>query len=82
MPNITIEIPKSLKEEMKQYPGINWSEIIRQGIQNKIFLNKMDKFLEKSTMTEEDAIILGRKVNQGLAKRYRKYMLQNAKKKH
>ena len=69
--SITLSVPEELKEEMDKHPEMNWSEIARQAIKERIvLLKKMDAFLVNSKMTEKDAIELGRKVNKALAKRY------------
>ena len=39
-----------------------------------MLLRKMNKILAESTLTEKDALELGRKVNRALAKRYSKLM--------
>ncbi len=36
MPKVTLSIPKELKEKLNKYPELNWSEILRRGIQEKI----------------------------------------------
>jgi hypothetical protein len=43
---ITIKVPKELKNKMKQL-HINWSEYIRQCVQNKIDLEKRKTASEK-----------------------------------
>jgi hypothetical protein len=43
---------------------------IRRALEKKELLDKRDKLLKNSKLTEADAIKLGRKVNAGLAKRY------------
>jgi hypothetical protein len=71
MTNITLAVPDELKKEMEKFPEINWSEIARAAIKKRILLLKQIKeFTKDSELTEEDAIRLGRKVNEGLAKRY------------
>lgn len=74
MVSMTLAIPEDLKKEMDKHPEMNWSEIARQAFREKLekdmLLEKMDKMLKNSKMTEEDAIILGRKVNKAIAKRY------------
>ncbi len=73
MVSITLAVPPELKADMDKHPELNWSEVARRAIKDKLeLLKKMDKLLENSTLAEEDAIQLGRKVNKGLAKRYRK----------
>lgn len=75
MVSITLAVDIELKSEMDLHPEMNWSEVARQAIREKIlFLKKMEKVLENSQMTEKDAIMLGRKVNKALAERYKKMM--------
>jgi hypothetical protein len=42
MPKITLSIPKELKEKLNEHPELNWSEILRRGIKEKI--KKLKKF--------------------------------------
>ncbi len=61
MPNLTLSIPNELKGKLERFPEINWSEVARQAFFEKIdILEKMNKMLSKSKLTEEDAIHLGR----------------------
>ena len=72
MVSITLAVPQELKKEMNQHPDINWSAVARHAIKRRVeLLHKFDEFTKESTLTEEDAIKLGRKVNKALAKRYR-----------
>jgi hypothetical protein len=69
--NLTLTVPKELKDIMDEFPEINWSEVARQAFKNKIDdLRFLNKFKAESKLTEQDAIELGRKVNKALAKRY------------
>lgn len=71
MVNMTLAVPKELKEEMDDFPEINWSEVARIAFKRKIQALKVLKdFSSDSEMTEQDAIELGRKVNKALRKRY------------
>ena len=73
MVNITLSVPEELKKEMDEIPDINWSEVARTAIKNKILLLKRFKeFTRESILTEKDALELGRKVNRSLVKRYKK----------
>jgi len=68
---MTLAIPKDLHEIMRKNKHIKWSEIARQAIQNQAAkLELMDKILANSKLTEEDALKLGRKINEGIAKRH------------
>jgi len=71
MVSITLSVPEELKAEMDEHPEMNWSEIARQAIRDKIIiLKKMDLLLSKSKLTEKDALDMGRKVNKAIAKRF------------
>ena len=71
MVSITLAVPEELKKEMESHPEMNWSEIARQAIRQKlIVLNKLNRMLSKSRFTEKDALELGRKVNKAVAKKY------------
>lgn len=73
MPSLTLAVPEELKKEMDKRPEINWSEIAREAIRQRLLLLKeMDRLLAKSELTEADALELGRKVNEAVAKRYKK----------
>ncbi|MCC7573772.1 MAG: hypothetical protein KO464_10415 [Candidatus Methanofastidiosum sp.] len=66
-----ISIPEDIKLEMEKFSDINWSEIVKNAIIEKIsFLEEMEKSLDRSTLTIEDTIILGKKVNKSLRKHY------------
>ena len=75
MVSITLAVPEELKKEMDRHPELNWSEVARQAIRDKVALmHKMDSLLAKSKLTEKDAIELGKKVNKAVAKRYKELM--------
>ena len=72
MVSITLAVPEELKKEMDRHPELNWSEVARQAIKQRIiFLKKFEEFAAESTLTEDEAVELGRKVNKALTKRYR-----------
>lgn len=71
MPNITISVSEELYSTIKKHKQIRWSEVARRAMQ--IYAKKLamlDKLLEDSEMTEEDAIELGKKIKHGMAKRH------------
>ncbi|MBI2084047.1 MAG: hypothetical protein HYT70_00295 [Candidatus Aenigmarchaeota archaeon] len=75
MANITLSVPEDLKRKMEQFPEINWSEVARQAIKERATqLAVLRDIASKSKLTEKDALELGRKINRGLAKRYRELM--------
>ena len=75
MPNITLAVPEVLKKKMDQLPEINWSEVTREFLNEKIkramLLKKLDKLLEQSELTEEDCLKLGEKVKSDMWKKYK-----------
>ena len=76
MPNITISISEQQKKKIEEHPEINWSAFLRQQIEKQtIDLEQFKVFQEltkNSTMTEEDALAPGRKVNKGVWKHWKK----------
>jgi len=73
MVSLTLSIPEDLKKEMERFPEMNWSVIAREAIRQRIMiLKRIKEFSKDSELTEEDAVRIGRKINEGLAKRYNK----------
>jgi hypothetical protein len=71
MVSITLSVPEEMKKEMDKFPEINWSEIARQTIQKRLgMLKQFQEFTRDSTLTQEDALRLGKEVNKSLTKRY------------
>ena len=70
---MTLAVPSELKNKMETFPEMNWSEVARQAFMQRIKdLEFLRKFKSDSTLTEEDALRLGRELNKNLAKRYKK----------
>ena len=73
MTTMTLAVPSELKHKMETFPEMNWSEVARQAFMQRIKdLEFLKKFKSDSTMTEEDALRLGRELNKNLAKRYKR----------
>ncbi len=73
MATLTLAVPEDLKKEMELFPELNWSEIAREAINEKLAEYKLFKsIVAKSKLTEKDALELGNKVNEGLYKEYKK----------
>lgn len=71
MVSITLSVPEEMKTEMDKFQEINWSAIAREAIKNRlIMLKKFKEFTNDSTLTEEDALKLGRDLNERLSKRF------------
>lgn len=73
MPNVTVSVPEELKQELDKLPEVNWSEAVRTFLSEKVkresLLRKLDRMLEGSKLTEEEAdkfaIELGRQMKKG-----------------
>lgn len=73
MANLTLAIPNELKAKMNRFPEINWSEVARQAIAEKTrVLEKMQQLLSKSTLTEEEAVALGRQIKKRVLRKHRR----------
>ena len=63
MSSLTLAIPETLRREMKEFRYINWSEVARAAIIDKIqLLKKMGRLLSKSSLTEADTVKYGRMI--------------------
>jgi len=72
MASLTLSIPTELKRKMSEFKYINWSEVARHSILNKLqLLERMNRLLSKSTLTEEDTIKYGRLINKRIWKRHK-----------
>ncbi|HLD10585.1 MAG TPA: hypothetical protein VJB89_00760 [Candidatus Nanoarchaeia archaeon] len=71
MSTITLSIPEDLKREMDESKDINWSEVARSAIRDKIIqLKILKEITSKSKLTEKDALELGRKINKAMHVHY------------
>ena len=72
MGELTINIPEELKEEMEEFPEIEWQVVVR-----KLLKAQLDRMLElkaivaKSEFTEKDVEELSEKVDESLARRFK-----------
>jgi predicted transcriptional regulator len=65
MPTITVNVDDDLKERMERHPEINWSEVTRQAIREKIeALEVMDELTSESGLTESDVQEIADKINE------------------
>jgi len=70
MPTITVNVDNALKERMEKHPEINWSEVTRQAIRNKIEkLELLDELTADSELTEADVDEIAAKINEGARSR-------------
>ena len=70
MTSITVNVDDDLKERMEKHPEINWSEVTRQAIQEKVeTLELMDELTSESELTESDVQDIANKINESGRKR-------------
>ena len=70
MANITFSVTPDLKKQMDEFPEINWSEVARASIRQKIAdLKFLRAFKAESEITIEDAENLGRELSQKIAEK-------------
>ena len=75
MPNITLSVTEDLKNKMNSLPEINWSEVTREFLSDKVkrleFLKKLEKQLESKEEQEltKWSVELGREAKKGSFKR-------------
>jgi len=73
MPTITLSVPEELKDEMDKSRFINWSEVAREAIKERISqLAILNKITKKSKLTEKDALEIGRKIKKSMHEKYKK----------
>lgn len=72
MSNLTLAIPDDLKVKMKRFPEINWSEVARQAIAEKMrTLEQMQRILTRSRLTDSEALGIGRQIKRRVAQKHR-----------
>jgi len=65
MPTITVNVDEDLKARMEAHPEINWSEVTRQAIAEKLdHLDLLDELVEGSSLTETDVDDLARRIDE------------------
>ncbi|WP_458190651.1 hypothetical protein [Haladaptatus sp. NG-WS-4] len=71
MPTITVNVDDDLKQRMENHPEINWSEVTRQAIKEKVKkLDLMDELPVGSELTNEDVEEISAKINQSARKSF------------
>ena len=73
MPNITLSVPEDLKRKMDESKFINWSEVAREAIRERLAeVTLLKSITAKSKISEKDAISIGNKISKSLHKQYMK----------
>ena len=73
MPNMTLALSADLKAKMDRFKEINWSEVARQAIYEKmVMLDKMNQMFAKSKLSEPEAEVYAAKIKKAVFKKYNK----------
>ena len=72
--NVTLAVPVELKEKMDSFKEINWSEIMRSALSEKLrrleLMKKLDELTAGSKLDEEDIKRIAEKIKEGISKRH------------
>ena len=72
MGELTIKIPEELKEEMEEFPEIEWQVVVRKLLRAQLKrMLEMKAIVAKSEFTEKDVEELSEKVDESLARRFK-----------
>ena len=75
MANLTLSIPEEFKKQMDKFAWLNWSELAREAFAKRMkqleLLEKLEKEFEKSELTDQDCIELGRKLREDIWEKYK-----------
>lgn len=70
--NVTLSVPLGLKKGMESFKEINWSEVMRQMLSERVrrleLMRKLDELTAGSRLTEADVKILSDKIKTGITK--------------
>ena len=71
MPSLTLSIPEDLREKMRQFPEINWSEVARQAITERAkILDKMNQLLARAHLDEKEVSAVAGEVKKRVWKKH------------
>ena len=72
--NVTLSVPIELKQKMDSFKEINWSEIMRSTLSEKLrrleIMKRLDELTVGSKLEDEDIDRIASKVKEGIAKRH------------
>ena len=72
MPELKISLPEELKQEMEEFPNIEWQAVVRRLLKQELDrLLELKSIVSKSKLTERDIAELSNEVDKSLAQRFR-----------
>ena len=73
MAEIVIKIPEELKREMEEFPGVEWQTVTRKLLKEELErMRELKAIVSKSKFTERDVKELSAKIDESLARRFRR----------
>ena len=74
MVSLTLSVSEEIKKKMERFPEINWSEVARASILEKIKRFELAEMLvSKSKLTEKDAKEISKKIKRAAAIKFNEY---------
>ena len=72
MPNMTLAIPEDLRERMDRFKEMNWSEVARQAIREKmLLLERMNAMLSRSTLEDASVRVHSAKIKKNVSQKHK-----------
>lgn len=75
MVSITLSVPKELKNKMDKFSWLNWSALAREAFLKRMkqleILERFESDFEKSELSDEDCIKLGRELRKAISEKHR-----------
>ena len=72
MPELKISLPEELKQEMEEFPNIEWQAVVRRLLKQELDrLLELKSIVSKSKLTERDIAELSNEVDKSYAQRFR-----------
>lgn len=72
MVTITLSLPEEVKKRMDRFEWLNWSAIAREAFLKRMkqieILEKFNKDFEKSKLSDDECVKLGRELRQAMLK--------------
>lgn len=70
MPVLRIEVDEELKQQMDRHPAVNWDQIVKQAIRERISqLEEWNGLTEESQLTQDEVDELAELIDRGASKR-------------
>lgn len=72
MGTISVSVDDEMKSRISELDEINWSAVARKAFEEKLReVEILKKIASKSKLTEKDAQELSKKINEGMARKFR-----------